>query len=216
MSRCPGCFPNFQPNQTAHMDPGGCMYVEDVEEISTISEASIHSLHSEHVVEASPQQVGDSSSEEDCCICYENIGVKNNCVTECGHKFCFKCLAMAMTRSNACPCCRQPLMDEPDADADNDDEESEYDDGEEDDASEMSEEDALVSVELIAERLEKNGFTMLDMVAMFMGANVGTLSEKYSPLNMDKLYEKCDNIVDEARQEAEETSLFAEEDTRAQ
>jgi hypothetical protein len=195
------------------MDPGGCMYVEDLEDISMISEASTHNIDS--MVELiETKQVDPLSLEEECCICYENIGTKNNCVTECGHKFCFKCLAMSMTRSNACPCCRQPLMDEPDAD--DDEEESEYDE-EEDDASDVSEEeeDALVSIELIAERLEKNGFTMLDMVAMFMGANVGTLSEKYSPLNMDELYAKCDNIVDEARQEAEEMSLFAQEDVRA-
>lgn len=210
MSRCPGCFPNFQPNQTAHMDPGGCMYVEDVEEISMISETSAHTLSSEHVVEAPTEQVG-----EECCICYENIGEKNNCVTECGHKFCFKCLAMAMTRSNACPCCRQPLMDEPEL-ADDEDE-SEYDEDEDDDeASDMSEEEeTLLPIELIAERLEKNGFTMLDLVAMFLGDNVGGTTEKYTPLHMDELYAKCDDILDQARKEAEETAMFAAEDTRA-
>jgi hypothetical protein len=26
---CPGCFPIFQLNQLAHMDPGGCLYSED-------------------------------------------------------------------------------------------------------------------------------------------------------------------------------------------
>ena len=190
------------------------MYIEDVDEISMISQASAHTLSSEHVVEAPTEQVGETTSdEEECCICYENIGAKNNCVTECGHKFCFKCLAMAMTKSNACPCCRQPLTDEPEVDEDED--ESEYDDEEEDDASDMSEEeDDVVSIEIVAERLEKNGFTMLDMVAMFMGANVGNLSEKYSPLNMDELYAKCDNIINEARKEAEELAMFAAEDTR--
>lgn len=27
-SCCSGCYPIFQPNQTAHMDPGGCLYEE--------------------------------------------------------------------------------------------------------------------------------------------------------------------------------------------
>jgi hypothetical protein len=33
-----------------------------------------------------------SAESVECCICYEIIGEKNNCVTECGPKFCFKCL----------------------------------------------------------------------------------------------------------------------------
>jgi hypothetical protein len=205
MSRCPGCYPHFQANQLAHMEPGGCMYVEDMEEISMISEAT--SLPSVHVM--------DVSTEEECCICYENIGIKNNCVTECGHKFCFKCLAMSMTRSNACPCCRQPLTDEPELvdEEDESDYEESVDEGDSDE--EDDDEISLVPIEIIAERLVKNGFTMLDMVAMFMGANAGDASEKYSPLQMDALYAKCDNIVDEARKEAEETAMFAAEDTRA-
>lgn len=216
MSRCPGCFPNFQPNQLAHMDPGGCMYMEDLEEISMISESSTHVMNTS--IETKHHEDTASSEQDECCICYENIGKKNNCVTECGHKFCFKCLAMAMTRSNACPCCRQPLVDEPEV-ADDEDE-SEYDDDEDDDdASDISDdeyEDTHVSIEIIAERLEKNGFTMLDMVAMFMGANVGNLSEKYSPSNMDELYAKCDLIIDDARKEAGESELFAQEDYRNQ
>jgi len=27
-SKCSGCFPTFQPNQTAHMDYGGCLYTD--------------------------------------------------------------------------------------------------------------------------------------------------------------------------------------------
>jgi hypothetical protein len=27
-TKCPGCFPIFQPNQLAHMDKGGCLYLE--------------------------------------------------------------------------------------------------------------------------------------------------------------------------------------------
>jgi Ring finger domain len=212
MSRCPGCFPNFQPNQMAHMERGGCMYVDDLEEISMISETTLSSVHN---VESTSLN-DETMSEEECCICYENIGKKNNCVTECGHKFCFKCLATAMTRSNACPCCRQPLIDEPAAEEDEED--SEYDeDDDEDDASDISDEDddsSLVPIELIAERLERNGFTMLDMVSMFMGGACKA-NEKYTPLHMDALYAKCDIIVDEARKEIEEAELFAQEDTRA-
>lgn len=27
--KCSGCYPYFQPNQLAHMNPNGCLYVED-------------------------------------------------------------------------------------------------------------------------------------------------------------------------------------------
>lgn len=27
-TKCSGCFPTFQPNQTAHMDYGGCLYTD--------------------------------------------------------------------------------------------------------------------------------------------------------------------------------------------
>lgn len=29
-SCCSGCHPIFQPNQMAHMDPGGCLYEDDI------------------------------------------------------------------------------------------------------------------------------------------------------------------------------------------
>lgn len=218
MSKCLGCFPRFQENQMAHMDPGGCMYVEDLEEISMISQASLHSEHVTDSIIGLKHSEEESSEQEECCICYENIGKKNNCVTECGHKFCFKCLAMAMTRSNACPCCRQPLMDEPEVVDDED--ESEYDEDDDDTASDISddvdEDNDKAPVEIIAERLEKSGITMIDMICMFMGTNVVKASEKYTPEYFDALYEKCDNIVDEARREASETALFAQEDARAE
>ena len=47
----------------------------------------------------------------ECSICYETIGEKNCCVTECGHKFCLKCILVAMDRNNTCPICRHVLKD---------------------------------------------------------------------------------------------------------
>jgi hypothetical protein len=47
----------------------------------------------------------------ECSICYETIGEKNCCVTECGHKFCLKCILVAMDRNNTCPMCRHVLKD---------------------------------------------------------------------------------------------------------
>ena len=48
----------------------------------------------------------------ECSICYETMGDKNCCVTECGHKFCLKCLLLAMDRTNTCPMCRHVLKED--------------------------------------------------------------------------------------------------------
>tara|TARA_B110000259_G_C13942758_1_gene373475 strand:+ start:507 stop:971 length:465 start_codon:yes stop_codon:yes gene_type:complete len=45
-----------------------------------------------------------------CPICLDEIGEKNNCVTECGHKFCLKCLSIALQGNNTCPMCRDELV----------------------------------------------------------------------------------------------------------
>ena len=47
---------------------------------------------------------------EPCPICLDDIGEKNNCVTECGHKFCLKCLSIALQGKNTCPMCRAELL----------------------------------------------------------------------------------------------------------
>ena len=47
---------------------------------------------------------------EECCICMENIlKNKNNCITPCGHKFCFMCISKNLKKSNICPVCRQKI-----------------------------------------------------------------------------------------------------------
>jgi len=53
----------------------------------------------------------------ECCICMDAINfATNNCVTPCGHTFCFQCLAKALEQNNTCPCCRAVLMAEPEED----------------------------------------------------------------------------------------------------
>lgn len=58
----------------------------------------------------------------ECCICFETIGEKNNCVTPCGHKFCFVCLTKSLTNNNTCPCCREVLVETTDEEDESDDE----------------------------------------------------------------------------------------------
>jgi len=46
--RCSGCFPIFMCNQTAHMDPGGCMYIDDfISEPSDTEEEELDDIVSE-------------------------------------------------------------------------------------------------------------------------------------------------------------------------
>jgi hypothetical protein len=64
------------------------------------------------IVVENPIESAESNESNECSICYDTMGDKNCCVTECGHKFCLKCLLMAMDRNNTCPMCRYVLKDE--------------------------------------------------------------------------------------------------------
>jgi len=238
MSCCPGCSPIFQDGQMAHMVPGGCMYA-DYDEIISVSSENNDSSESDRsilctTITASDSGVSESGAlDTECCICYEMIGEKNNCVTECGHKFCFKCLAMAMTRSNACPCCRSPLTDEPAKEEEEEDEGDEdyqenadnivYDDDDDDDLSEYVEGphsrwpdvSLTVPAEIIAERLERNGFTILDLISLYTH-HFSKTNPAYTDLHIQHLYKKCDDIVGDADNENKENAQFAMEDHRSQ
>lgn len=84
----------------------------------------------------------------ECCICFETIGEKNNCVTPCGHKFCFVCLTKSLTNNNTCPCCREVLLETTDEEdeseweeEDSDSDDRDDDDSERDDNSDQEDED---------------------------------------------------------------------------
>ena len=54
------------------------------------------------------------SSQQECCICFDELNAKiNNCVTQCGHVFCFQCIAKSLSQNNTCPCCRAILAEKP-------------------------------------------------------------------------------------------------------
>ena len=55
--------------------------------------------------------MSDQRESTECCICMDAIDyTTNNCITPCGHAFCFQCLAKALEQNNTCPCCRSVLM----------------------------------------------------------------------------------------------------------
>ena len=122
----------------------------------------------------------------DCPVCYEEIGSNNSCTTTCGHSFCLNCLLQAYSSQNTCPLCREVLNlnKKPDENLDEDDEDDEdyeedgdgsvtlnsEDEDDEDDSESTQTVDInkLATIEKITEELVKNGFTMEDMVSMYL------------------------------------------------
>ena len=48
-----------------------------------------------------------------CPICLMPLGNKNDCVTECGHRFHCSCLLRSAQNNIACPLCRSELVSQP-------------------------------------------------------------------------------------------------------
>ena len=46
----------------------------------------------------------------ECSICLNNIETTNNCITKCGHIFCFPCIVQCLRKKNTCPNCREELI----------------------------------------------------------------------------------------------------------
>jgi hypothetical protein len=153
----------------------------------------------------------------ECCICFETIGKSNNCVTKCGHAFCFECITKSLTNNNTCPCCRAVIMDVPE---ENDDDESEYefdsqdgsDDEEEDDGEDDEEPENLQ--ELIAERFTKKGYTLIDAMYLLTGflEKNGSKHEKEHIEKIEKMRDCYDEIYDDILNEHKEQKMFENED----
>jgi len=221
MPRCAGCFPIFQANQEGHMGYGGCLEDMTIDLCMPVNLEPVFDKIAEESITSNATSSETSSfvtsTETDCCICFETIGEKNNCITECGHKFCFKCLATAMTRSNTCPCCRKPLIETNYEESDYESEENDYND--DDDGEDNSEQhiepnkDYKGNIEEIAERLEKSGITMLDMASLLFN-KFSKINEKYSNEYVTKLCKIIDQINEDAEQESVEIEQMGNEDIR--
>lgn len=153
-----------------------------------------------------------NQEEQECCICYETIGAQNNCTTPCGHSFCFECMMKSLGRNNTCPCCRAVLQEvEEDSDNDGDYEE------ESDDEYERDELDKLASPEIIAERMTKLGYTMTDILALYMD-RIDRVNRRYTRDFTTKLVKDFDDVVETADEEVEnlvaEREEMGSEDTR--
>lgn len=143
----------------------------------------------------------------ECVICYESIGSKNCCITECGHQFCFKCIATSMQYNNACPYCRASLVEMPygDDESDGDDEEdSEDDESDEEEEEEVDE----ATPEEIAAALQEKGFTMVDLITCITGrcsksrpANISAVDHMISTDN--RIWDIVNDLDAEAKERGE-------------
>jgi hypothetical protein len=163
-------------------------------------------------------------SENECCICYEAIGKKNNCTTPCGHSFCFECMMKSLGHNNTCPCCRAVLQEEP---ANDDEDDEEYDDSEEDIES-GDEEDGndfmlefhqIATPDVISEQLAKLGYTMVDILALYLNRIDRDLPRNTREFTQ-KMVTDIDTIIetsdDDAKRCYEERNEMGEEDVRTQ
>jgi hypothetical protein len=211
------------------MEPGGCLYCDEVEESSPVVvedtfESFIEALYEEEkdslVVEGGLESLFDDEKSEDakdsteteCCICYESIDkTKNNCTTECGHTFCLKCLMTSMMHDNfSCPCCRADLVDLPKEE--DDEEEEEEDDGDDDETLDSDDEDEESGCDIVelSRRLESGGFQMQDVLSMLLGRYVKGMTDA----NVFELNKKFDTIIDDSDNEALEMEAMGMEDLR--
>jgi len=157
---------------------------------------------------------------KECPICYEEIGNKNTCTTECGHTFCFKCMAASIQRNVNCPCCRFELIERAsDEDEDMDEISDEEDDDAEDrdDDDEEEEEEIEATVEHLAAVFEKKGYTLHDALSLLCG-RLSKQENKNTNEYYEKMSEDFDNMLIEcdtdAIREYEERETMAEEDVR--
>jgi len=211
------------------MNRGGCLYGEDgmgeCEEenaelfclpvnLEPVFDASVKSDSSSNYSEFESSSVG-----VECCICYETIGKTNNCVTECGHAFCFKCLMSAMTYNAVCPYCRADLVDkqQEEEDEEAEDDNSEYMSDEEDDEDDENEENIRVdkgNMEEVVARLVGKGITMLDVVSVLFNTYSKT-DDKYTIGYIDNLTAELDIVNMDVHNETDEMENMAMEDIRA-
>jgi hypothetical protein len=176
--------------------------------------------------------------DDECCVCFEEIGEKNNCTTACGHKFCLVCLMKSMQMNNKCPMCRTSLLpeiEEYDEDAmDVDEDETEVD--EDASATEVSVDDfsnmeqfeykdctgAGATPEMLAIALERQGYTMADVLSVLLlrfnrddalrpTKNIAIERNTTFEFNMQKTVDFLDS---EVRSQYDERFLFMEEDSR--
>ena len=148
------------------------------------------------------------STATECCICFEEIGSKNNCTTPCGHQFCFVCMSKSLATNNTCPCCRAVLMELPDEDEDSDYSDSDDEEEEEEEDFDFPED---INLDRLTERFMEKGYGPADLMVMLVG-RIKERNDKYNPETVKKMFADLNEIIDDLDKQADELKLFAAED----
>ena len=171
----------------------------------------------------------------ECAICYEEIGETNKCVTPCGHDFCFKCMVKSFQMNETCPMCRTSYLEKDEClhsdsedeypDDDGSDDETHY----EDDAYETNDQylqeldnvtqyATIAKPKTIADKIEEKGYTMVDVLSLYMG-RIDRTDSKYTQSYVRRLKEDIDTIVTDSDKEQEralmENYMMRDEDIRS-
>jgi hypothetical protein len=125
--------------------------------------------------------IGLTIKDDECPVCYEIIKSRNYAITQCNHKFCMPCLLKVFQEKNACPCCRNCLIEDTQYNADSGEDDSienEIDDFinnqlyEEIDMNNLSDDEPrynegpqATNNQIMAE-FELQGFTLLDAIML--------------------------------------------------
>ena len=148
---------------------------------------------------------------KECCICFDEIGCKNNCVTPCGHYFCFNCVTRALSNSNTCPMCRTVLIEIPEED---EEEDSDYESDEEEDEDDQDEEEGDGNIEDVHARFMKLGYTSMDIMSMLTGRYKRS-DPKYTSDYIDKMVKDFESIIDDVDNEEDEREMMGGEDRQS-
>jgi hypothetical protein len=178
-----------------------------------------------------------------CPVCFEVIGLTNNCITPCGHTFCLICMLKCIKKNNTCPCCRTMIIEEDensdgDGDDDDDDDDAIFDYDDSDDTpddyntenepfEEPYQDHYLVSLDKIADVLKTRGYTILDILHCSNSNMVNTrLNTRLEISSLPKFtYKQFQDIIceldeemlnEELLRESNENKLMMENDNKPQ
>jgi hypothetical protein len=172
-----------------------------------------------------PDEKINESPMEECPICFDKIGGINNCTTQCGHVFCFKCIAESMSKDTRCPFCRQELVESKSNDtsnpsdsetienvtqdgSDDDDDDDDWNTYDEDNSEDQGD---LGNIETIVERFTKQGYTIFDAI-MILTERSSKINETYNEEYLSQITNKFEEIMEELDNETYECNLMQEED----
>jgi hypothetical protein len=178
-------------------------------------------------------------TQQECCICYDELQKTNVTTTPCGHSFCFRCIIKCLDRNNTCPYCRQVLREE---EEESDEEESDEEDGDEEDGDEDMDDglysdwgdefpfgivsrtpfwyntsnpvNTQVSVEEIHDELVNQNISLKDLLSISLLRYDDTHDYRRLLKIQDDLKEIVQTKDDERRREWEERQCFMGEDER--